>query len=707
LSTPTTSFSFEKDYGKYVFNEAAMETYVSPNVLKRYKNLTKERKPIDIDTADAIAHAMREWASAHGATHFTHWFQPLNGWIAEKHDSFVGTTSKGKAISSFKGKQLIGGEPDASSFPSGGLRFTHEARGYTVWDPQTPAFILTEGGDPTLCIPTCFYSYKGHALDRKIPLLKSNLALEKAGLKLFKVIGERGHHEFFSDSGVEQEFFIIHKRHFRKRPDLMISGRTLQGSHPSKGQELNDHYFAPLPNRATNLIIKVERALWQLGVPIATRHEEVAPNQFEMAPVFERASVASDHNMLMMELLKRTAENYDMQVLLHEKPFANLNGSGKHNNWSVGTNLVPTLMDPGDEPLKNRLFLLTVAAVLRGVFVHQDLLRYCTSGAGNDHRLGGHEAPPAIFSVYLGDFVGSIVRQIAGGKIPKDVKLPDTPIPESILKVDYLPRRPQDNTDRNRTSPVAFTGNKFEVRCVGASQQPAFSNLVLNTITAESYNYLADEIEKEKAAGKSIDNAVNAVLSRTYAEFQNIINDGNGYSHDWPEVAVKKGLLNLKTTPEALEKVNTQKNRDLFEKLNVWTGEEFDANIAIDTERYVHQIHLEAQAFRNLIDRYVLPAGLEMYAKVRSNSEAISKSRIDKIKNLTHSISDKSDKLATLTAHLNSEGGTLNGAKYAQKEIVPLMRDLRADADELESITEAKTWPLPTYEEMLYERHEL
>jgi glutamine synthetase len=364
-------------------------------------------------------------------------------------------------------------------------------------------------------------------------------------------------------------------------------------------------------------------------------------------------------------------------------------------------------MEPGDDPLHNRLFLLTVAAVLRGVYVHQDLLRYCTSGAGNDHRLGGHEAPPAIFSVYLGDFVGSIVNQIAGGKIPKDVKLPDAPVPDSILKVDYLPRRPQDNTDRNRTSPVAFTGNKFEVRCVGASQQPSFSNLVLNTITAESYLWLADEIEKEKAAGKSIDNAVNAVLQRTYADHLNIINDGNGYAHDWPEVAVKKGLLNLKTTPEALEKVNTQKNRDLFEKLNVWTPDEFNANVSIDTERYVSQIHLEAQAFRNLIDRYVLPAGLEMYSKVRNNSDAVSKSRIDKIKNLTLSISDKSDKLNSITAHLNSEGGTLNGAKYAQKEVIPLMRDLRAAADELESITDAKLWPLPTYEEMLYEIHEL
>jgi glutamine synthetase len=418
--------------------------------------------------------------------------------------------------------------------------------------------------------------------------------------------------------------------------------------------------------------------------------------------VFEPASIASDHNMLMMEVLKRSAENYDMNVLLHEKPFHNLNGSGKHNNWSVGTNLIPTLMDPGDDPLNNKPFLLTIAAVLHAVDKHQDILRYCTSGAGNDHRLGGHEAPPAIFSVYLGDYVGSIVRHLAEGKKPN---LPN-PSPRD-LGVDYLPLRPQDNTDRNRTSPVAFTGNKFEVRCVGASQQPAFSNLVLNTITAEAYTYLANEIEKEKSNGKSIDAALSAVLQRTFKEHDRIINDGNGYAKDWPDRAVKKGLLNLKSTPEVLSVILSKKNIELFQKFRIWNEEEFTANVTVDTEKYFHQIHLEAQSLRNLIDRFILPAGLEMYSKLKQNAEVVPKSRIDKLKELNLNLANKADALAERVSKLYSYEGSLTGAKYANSDVIPLMIQLREHADELETVIDSKLWPFPTYEEMLFERHEL
>jgi len=526
--------------------------------------------------------------------------------------------------------------------------------------------------------------------------------LDRAGKRLFEVIEEKGHSQFFSDSGVEQEFFILHEKHYKRRPDLLITGRTLQGTHPSKGQELNDHYFGPIPNRATDLIIQVERALWKLGIPIATRHQEVAPNQFEMAPVFERSSVASDHNMLMMEVLRRTAENNDMQVLFHEKPFANLNGSGKHNNWSIGTNKIPTLMDPGDDPVNNRLFLLTVAAVLRGVDIYQDLLRWATSGPGNDHRLGGHEAPPAIFSVFLGDTVGEIVRSIAEGR---PTVLPEPP--QIDLGVNYLPRRAADNTDRNRTSPVAFTGNKFEVRCVGASQAPATSNLVLNAITADSFNFLSDEIEKEKKAGKSVAAALSAVLQRTFKNHLRIINDGDGYSKSWPEEATKKGLLNLKTTPEVLSIVLNQRNKDLFKNLNIWSVEEFEANVTIDTERYYNQIHLEAQSLRNLVDRFILPAGVEYYTKLKGVSDALPKSRLDKVKSLLSDLTTSSEKLADKTKNLNSLGASLEGAKYAVKEVVSQMREVRQLSDELESLVEYKTWPLPSYEDMLYERHDI
>jgi len=693
-------FVIERDFGKYVFSEKLMEARLPPNVFKKYKECTNERKPIDVNTADVIALCMKDWAIEHGATHFGHWFQPLNGWIAQKDDSFCAPKG-GFALSSFRGKALIGGEPDASSFPSGGLRVTHEARGYTVWDPQTPAFLMMEGGDPTLIIPAVFYSFKGHALDRKIPLLRSCEALNKSVLPVLELIGEKGHTRVHSDSGVEQEFFIIHEKYYRSRPDLVLSGRTTQGAAPTKGQELNDHYFAPLPSKALQLISEIEKSLWSLGIPMNTRHQEVAPNQFEMAPVFESASVASDHNMLMMEVAKRIAENNKMQVLLHEKPFANLNGSGKHNNWSIGTNKIPTMMDPGPDPANNLTFLLTTAAVLRGVDIYQDLMRFSICGAGNDHRLGGHEAPPAIFSVYLGDTVSKLVKDIAEGKEPDLPKIKDVD-----LGVPYLPKREMDNTDRNRTSPVAFTGNKFEVRCVGASQVVATSNLILNTITADSFDYLGGLLKEKIGKGVSIPKAVKEVCRDTFQKHLKIINEGNGYDKSWPETAVKRGLFNFKTTPDVLNVVLNDRNIKVFDRLGVWSKEEFESNVVIEYEKYIAQIHLEAQGLRKIADCYIIPSSVSYLNSLRHSGQLAPTNRVERISKLINSAVEEADGLDAKVTLLNTSDHK-EGANYCLNTILPQMHKLRNVLDELERYVDAKLWPLPTYEQMLYARHSI
>eukprot|EP01125_Pyxidicula_operculata_P022738 TRINITY_DN9540_c0_g1_i1.p1 TRINITY_DN9540_c0_g1~~TRINITY_DN9540_c0_g1_i1.p1 ORF type:complete len:726 (+),score=203.99 TRINITY_DN9540_c0_g1_i1:58-2235(+) len=698
-SSNAQTFKLEKDFGSLVFSERVMASRVSPAIFSKYKEIIDKKLPMTSDVADAIAHSMKEWAMEHGATHFTHWFQPLTGLTAEKHDSFIKPTGNAAIITQFKGKALIGAEPDASSFPSGGLRETHCARGYTCWDPQTPAFIMKEGGDPTLCIPAVFYSWKGHALDRKIPLLRSELAVDRAGKRLFKVIGEEGHHQFWSDSGVEQEFFLIDNSQWYQRPDVRVSGRTLQGASATKDQELSDHYFGPLPKRALECIAEIERAAWKLGIPVTTRHQEVAPNQFEISPIFSRASIASDYNMLLMEIMQRVAPLHGFACLLHEKPFKGINGSGKHNNWSIGTNKIPTLMEPGDKPIENRIFLLTLAAVVRGVDVYQDLMRYAIAGAGNDHRLGGHEAPPAIISVYLGDELGALVDAILAGKQP-----PQPVDPNVDLGVSYLPKHPRDTTDRNRTSPFAFTGNKFEVRCVGSSQRPAVSNFILNSLSADSFDYLSEELEKEIAKGTSVDKAIHKVVKETLEKHKRIIFQGNGYSAEWQKEAEKRGLKNYRTTPEVLSEVYNDKNVNLFTKHKVLTAEEFAANVTVDQETYVKVTNVEAQSLRALTNRWIVPAVVRYQTELLNLGERAPAGRLDKITGLTNEAVKLADALGDATSKLADISDPKEATFFARDTVIAGSKKLRSVLDELETLVDQKHWPLPTYEEILHER---
>lgn len=689
-------YNLEKQFAKLVFSADTMKSRVSADVYKRFNRAVQEGTPVEPDVADAIAHAMKEWALSHGCTHFTHWFQPLTGWPAEKHDSFI--SLKGYSVETqFKGKALVGGETDGSSFPNGGLRPTHSARGYTIWDPRTPAWINTEGGVPTLCIPTCFYSWKGHALDKKLPLLRASDALKKNALKLFQAIGLKGHNDVFSDSGIEQEFFLVRENLAFRRPDIIAAGRTLQGSHPAKTQQLSDHYFAPLPSHALQFIHEVEQALWTLGIPVTTRHQEVAPNQFEWAPIFQKSSVASDYNMLAMEVLRRVAEKQGLTVLFHEKPFARVNGSGKHNNWSIGTNLIGTLFDPGNDAANNHLFLLSVAALLRGLNEHPDLLRWAISGIGNDHRLGGHEAPPAIISVYLGDYIGALVDSIISGKPAP------TPIdPHLDLGVGHLPRRDRDNTDRNRTSPVAFTGNKFEVRGVGASQNPAHSNYVLNVLMADSFGAFAEDIQKKIDAGASADAAVRQLVREQFMQHQRIINDGDGYSAEWPAEAARRGLVNLKDTVMTLDHVNSQKSRDLLSRHGVLSEEEFAAHITVDYANYSAAALLEGQCLRDMSNKDVIPAAITYQNRVNQNSNASGLQK--KLSTLINSSFDLTEKLSEACAKLSSISDETEGARYAVKTVVPLTKELRKALDALEDIVDRKDWPYPSYEELLLSR---
>jgi glutamine synthetase len=689
------------DFGADVFGEEAIDTYLSKDTAKKLQATIREGKPLDPSIAGEVAHGIRHWAMDRGATHYTHWFLPMTGSSAEKHDSFL-EIKDGEPIMQFSGKNLIVGESDASSFPSGGIRSTFEARGYTAWDPTSPAFIKRHSNGATLCIPTAFCAYTGESLDKKTPLLRSMQALDKSLKRLMKLFGRPEGHAACT-LGAEQEYFLVDREYWKKRPDLVLAGRTLFGAPPAKGQQLEDHYFGAIPDRVLSFMNDVERELWRLGIPAKTRHNEVAPAQFELAPQFEELNLASDHNMLVMDVLGRVAEKHGFKCLLHEKPYAGVNGSGKHNNWSVsygGKNL----LDPGSDPHENAVFLTMLCAVVEAVDRHADLLRASVAGAGNDHRLGANEAPPAVISVYVGDQLADVLERLVkggGAKAKGGASMQ--------IGVDTLPAIPKDATDRNRTSPFAFTGNKFEFRAPGSSVCCSGPMTVLNTIVAEAVDRIAGELEKADVAGKAkpgehtaaFHNALQKILQASLEDHRRVVFNGNGYEAGWPKEAAKRGLPDAPDTPSALAALAKKENAALFEKYGVMTRRELESRREIFLEEYAKKIRIEGLCARDIASEMVLPAARAEYletaqalasaekAGVSSGTAALREtlveigSGLDAVKNGLHRL-DKALEAADETATLSS------------------MLALRTAVDSLERRVADGRWPLPKYRDMLF-----
>jgi len=676
-----------------------MQKRLPKETYKALKRTTEEGRSLDPAIASVVANAMKDWALEMGATHYTHWFQPMTGITAEKHDSFISAKADGSVLLEFGGKELVRGEPDASSFPSGGLRATFEARGYTAWDPTSFAFIK-EG---TLCIPTAFCSYGGEALDKKTPLLRSMQALNKQALRVLKLFGNEDVQHVFPTVGPEQEYFLIDKEDYKKRPDLINTGRTLFGAKPPKGQELDDHYFGAIRPRVAGFMKELNEELWKLGVYSKTEHNEVAPAQHEMAPVFATVNIAADHNQLAMEMMKRVADKHGLVCLLHEKPFDGINGSGKHNNYAMSTNTGVNLLEPGDTPNENAQFLLFLTAVIEAVDNYQDLLRVSIAYAGNDHRLGANEAPPAIISIFLGEELNAIIESIVNESAYKSRERE-----QMRLGVHILPKFPKDTTDRNRTSPFAFTGNKFEFRSLGSSQSISGPNVVLNTIIAESLGNFADELEK----ATDFTAALNTLIRRVLREHKRIIFNGNGYDPAWITEAEKRGLLNLKTTVDALPSYIAKKNIDLFIKHGVFSESEVHSRYEIKLENYVKVINIEAACMSDMARRMILPAVLEYTKEVakeaelkKSVSSAISlkaeEAILTKLSAQTDALYMSIESLDKAIAGQNSEKGMLEQATYCRDAIIAAMTELRKHADALEGVVAKKYWPMPTYQDIL------
>ena len=692
-------------FGANVFSDEVMRSRLPENVYKALRNTIKKGASLDPTVADVVATAMKEWAMERGATHYTHWFQPMTGLTAEKHDSFLTPTESGTAIAEFGGKELVRGEPDASSFPSGGIRATFEARGYTAWDPTSPAFILENPNGTTLCIPTAFCSWTGEALDKKTPLLRSMEALSKQAVRLLKLFGSDAS-KVYTTSGPEQEYFLIDKHFYYARPDLINAGRTLFGAKPPKGQEMEDHYFGAIPERVLACMLETELELYKLGVPVKTRHNEVAPAQYEIAPMFENANVATDHNMLIMETMKRVADRYGMQLLLHEKPFAGINGSGKHVNWSMSDDHGNNLLKPGDTPHENAQFLLFLAAVIRAVSRHGDLMRVSVAHAGNDHRLGANEAPPAIISIFLGDMLQDIVDQIEKGGL-KSTKSGGM----MQIGVTTLPSLPRDAGDRNRTSPFAFTGNKFEFRACGSSQSIAGPNVVLNTIVAESIDDLVTPLEDAVAAGKDLNAEIQALLPKVIAESKHVIFNGDNYTEQWHAEAERRGLPNRRSTIDSLPDLISPKSIALFGKYGVFSEREIHSRFEILLENYKKTINIESQITLQIASRQILPAAMRYQSQVAQsivNLKAAGARVPDGQTSLLNELSQAIDELQTRTAALTKvcdehlDGDTLSHAKHSHGAVIPAMNAVRAAGDKLESIVADDLWPLPTYQEMLF-----
>jgi glutamine synthetase len=690
-------------FGSLVFNDHVQQARLPPAVYKALRRTITNGEPLDLSVADAVAGAMKDWAVEHGATHYTHWFQPLTGITAEKHDSFLSPNGHGKAAVEFSGKELIKGEPDASSFPSGGMRSTFEARGYTAWDPTSPPWLLYSGGSVTLVIPTAFVSWTGETLDKKTPLLRSMEALSKQAVRVLKLFGSKAE-RVVTTCGPEQEYFLIDQHFFLSRPDLINAGRTLFGAKPPKGQELEDQYFGHIASRALAFMTDVETELYKLGVPVKTRHNEVAPSQYEIAPVFENANLATDHQMMTMETMRRTAPKYGLACLLHEKPFAGVNGSGKHLNWSMSDDHGHNLLSPGTNTHENLQFLVFCAGVIRAVNKWQGLLRASIASAANDHRLGANEAPPAILSIFLGDMLTDIFEQIekGGAKTTKSGGTLDT-------GVMVLPKLPRDAGDRNRTSPFAFTGNKFEFRAVSSNQSIAYPNIALNVAVAESLDYMATELEKATKGGKKLEQAVAELLPKVIKENKGIIFNGNNYAKEWEKEAGKRGLLNLKNTVDALPELISKDVIGIFEKYKVLNGRELHARYEVMLEQYNKTVNIEGQLMVLMANRYILPAALEYQKRVAESVSSVKaaggksvegKKTLDIVSKRTDEFKRRTDKLQKALDH---EGGDAEKhAKHFRDVVIPAMASLRETGDELEVVIPHELWPLSTYREMLF-----
>jgi glutamine synthetase len=691
-------------FGSLVFNDNAQKQYLSKDVYKKLRATTLKGEPIDASIASQVAQGMKEWALAHGASHYTHWFIPLTGLSAEKHDAFLEPTPEGGALSEFDGKTLIKGEPDASSFPSGGTRATFEARGYTAWDPTSPAFIQEEINGATLTIPTAFVSYTGEALDHKTPLLRSVETLSNQAVRLLGLFGKKSVKHVFTTLGPEQEYFLIDRNYFELRPDLVACGRTLFGAAPFRGQELEDHYFGSIRERILSFMMDLDRELWRLGIPSKTRHNEVAPAQFELAPLFERSSLGADHNMMTMEAMRRVALRHDLVCLLHEKPFAGINGSGKHNNWSMATDDNENLLEPGKTPHENAQFLSFLTTIIAAVDKNAELLRIAVSGPGNDHRLGANEAPPAIISVYLGDQLEDVVNQLISGTTNKNSH---GGVME--LGVSTLPKFNKDTTDRNRTSPFAFTGNKFEFRAVGSTQPCYWANTVLNTIVADELSSLCDELE----AGKGdFNKLLTEALRKRLKDHKRVLFSGNGYSAEWQKEAAKRGLPNMKDTPVCLKAAHNKKYSDLFEKHKVLSELEYESRIEVGWERYVKVLNIEANATLDIGHNQILPAVLSYQGRVaaalRDTKQAgVSVPPVQKalLQKVVKGAVDLSNALTALHQQLNkavAADAKKQGEAYRDL-VIPAMSKVREVADEMEGFVEDELWPLPKYREMLFQ----
>jgi glutamine synthetase len=691
-------------FGSLVFNDEVQQARLPKAVYHALRRTMTHGEPLDAAAADSVATAVKEWAVEHGATHYTHWFQPLTGITAEKHDSFLQISSDGKAVTEFSGKELIKGEPDASSFPSGGMRSTFEARGYTAWDPTSPPWLLYSGGAVTLVIPTAFVSWTGEALDKKTPLLRSMEALCKQAVRVLKLFGSTAE-RVVTTCGPEQEYFLIDRYFYLSRPDLINAGRTLFGARPPKGQELEDQYFGAIPERVMAFMSEVESELYKVGVPVKTRHNEVAPSQYEIAPIFENANVATDHQMIMMETLKRTAPKFGLACLLHEKPFAGVNGSGKHLNWSMSDDEGHNLLSPGANPHDNMQFLVFCTAVIRAVNKWQGLLRASIASAGNDHRLGANEAPPAILSIFLGDMLTDIFEQIEKGRA-KSTKHGG----ELDTGVMVLPKLPRDAGDRNRTSPFAFTGNKFEFRAVSSNQSIAMPNIALNLAVTESLDYIATELEKAVKGGKTLEQAVAELLPRVIKENKRIIFNGNGYSAEWEKEAAKRGLQNFKNTVDALPQLVSKDVIGAFEKYKVLNEREVRARYDIMVEQYIKTVNVEGQLMVLMANRYILPSALEYQRRVADSVAAVKaagsrsvegKKMLDRLTKLTDDFRRRTDKLQHALEH-EGNGSAEKHAKHFRDAVIPAMTALREAGDELELMIPHETWPLATYREMLF-----
>ena len=675
-----------------VFSVAVQRQRLPKDIFKRLQRTLDNGEALEPSIADAVALAMKEWALENGATHYTHWFQPLTGSTAEKHDSFFGPTDDGGAIADFSGSELIQGEPDASSFPTGGVRATFEARGYTAWDPTSPAFILENPNGALLCIPTAFASWTGEALDMKIPLLRSMDALSRSAIRALRLLGDDEAERVFTTVGAEQEYFLIDEQYFFERPDLQTTGRTLFGAKPPKGHELDDHYFGSIPERVLAFMMECERELAKLGVPTKTRHNEVAPAQYEIAPVFENSNVGSDHQQLTMQLMKSVARNYGLICLLHEKPFAGVNGSGKHNNWSMSTDTGHNLMEPGDTPSENINFLFFCAAVIQAVNKHQGLLRASVANIGQDHRLGANEAPPAIISIFLGGELDKVFEALASGNGDADSE-------EAVLALGatVLPHLPMHGGDRNRTSPFAFTGNKFEFRALGSSMSLSFPNSVLNTIVAEAIDDLADQLEAKLGNGGDLAKAVGAVVKDSYAANKAVCFGGDNYSEEWHAEAENRGLKNLRTTPDALPEVLADSSVAAFEKYEVLSKRELESRFEVWVEQYVMQANIEAETTASIARTQIVPAALRHLAVI----EAAGVSALEEeLRSLLDEFMAAIAELETANVHPDSEG--LELAIYARDNQIAAMGKVRQLGDRLEKIVADDLWPLPKYSEMLF-----